>query len=292
MDLQCLQTFKEVAKQGSFTKAAEELGYVQSSVTAQIQKLEKECGVVLFERFGRRMRLTPSGEVLLQYATRILLLTEEAKQTVSSQTSGSIVIGTIETLAAFFLPPLLQRFRELYPQINVILQPGSEPAIIQAVREGECDVGLLLDRPYADPDLTCIAIREEPIVLLGPANTHHAQLQPLTLQDVAQQPLIVTEPSCTYRSALERELREQQMTYHFAYELGSIEAIKQCVIYGLGLGLLPAVAVREELENGKLKQLPFQLPDPPFYTQLIHHRKKWLSAPLTDFIRLLTAQSL
>ncbi|AEI39610.1 LysR family transcriptional regulator [Paenibacillus mucilaginosus] len=291
MDLTYLHTFCLVARLRSFTKAAEELGYVQSSVTAQIQKLEREYGAALFERFGRGIRLTQAGEELLKYAREMLQLHEEAKAAVSAQASGRIVIGTIETLAAFFLPPLLQRFRRLYPGVQVVLQPGSEAEIIARVREGECDVGLMLDRAYTGGEFVCLQLREEELVLLAaPDHPLAGSAEPLKTQALGGHPMIVTEESCTYRSALERELRGEGVPYLFAYELGSVEAIKQCLVHGLGVGLLPAIAVREELASGKLAVLPYRLPGPPFYTQLIHHPKKWVSASLQSFIGLLSSR--
>jgi DNA-binding transcriptional LysR family regulator len=287
MDLTYLHTFREVARWGSFTKAAEELGYAQSSVTAQIQKIEKEYGTTLFERFGRGIRLTHAGEELLRYATEMLRLFEESKEIVASQQTGNIVIGTIETMAAFFLPPLLQRFRSTHPHVNVILQQSREPAIVEAVQEGAYDFGLILDLPYKDPELSTLTVRQEQLVLV--ASPDHPLTQASSLRDLNGHSLIATELGCTYRAMLERILREQQITYHLAYELGSIEAIKQCLIYGLGVGLLPQIAVREELQAGKLAIVPIDLQGPPFHTQLIMHKKKWVSPLLRDFIELLTA---
>ena len=107
MELTYLQTFREVLKWGSFTRAAEELGYAQSSVTTQIQKLEDSYGAVLFERYGRKMKPTIAGEALAHYANEIIRLHAESKEVVSRQPRVSLTIGTIETVAAFFLPPLL-----------------------------------------------------------------------------------------------------------------------------------------------------------------------------------------
>ena len=104
MDLLYLHTFREVARWGSFTRAADELGYAQPTVTAQMQKLEQSYGALLFERHGRKLRLTQAGEALLRYARELTRLYGESKDVVSSQSRGPIRIGTIDTLAAYFLP--------------------------------------------------------------------------------------------------------------------------------------------------------------------------------------------
>lgn len=101
MELVYLHTFREIARWGSFTRAAEELGYAQPTVTAQMQKLEHSYGAPLFERFGRKLRLTQAGEVLLPYAQELIRLYGESKEVVSRQLSGPVRIGTIDTLAAF-----------------------------------------------------------------------------------------------------------------------------------------------------------------------------------------------
>jgi DNA-binding transcriptional LysR family regulator len=105
MDFIYLHTFCEVARCGSLTRAAETLGYAQSSVTTQVQKLEEQYGAVLFERYGRRMRLTQAGEVLFLYARQILALQAEARAHLSDQQTGTLTIGTIETLAAYYQGP-------------------------------------------------------------------------------------------------------------------------------------------------------------------------------------------
>lgn len=112
MDLTYMRTFREVAKRQSFTRAAEELGYAQSSVTMQIQKIEKEYGVPLIERHGRALRLTPPGEELLKLFVEILDLYDRSKETIAQQIGGTLTIGTIDSLAAFYLPPFLQQLRD------------------------------------------------------------------------------------------------------------------------------------------------------------------------------------
>ena len=108
MDTRYLQTFREVAKWNSFTRAAEVLGYAQSSVTTQIQNLETEFGVTLFERWGRKIRLTHAGEVLLEYSEQLLAILDETKAILSEQAelAGTLTVGTVESLAAFYLPPV------------------------------------------------------------------------------------------------------------------------------------------------------------------------------------------
>lgn len=283
MILHYLQTFCTVARSGSFTKAAEELGYAQSSVTTQIQKLEAEYGSVLFERYGRKMRLTHSGEALLGYAAEMLRLQAESKEVLAAASSGTLMIGTIESLAAYFLPPVLQAFRERYPQMNLQLHPGVESSVIQGVRDGEYDLGVILDVPYTDPELHTEIVEPVELVMIMPPGHRLGAGEAVAVGDLADENLVLTEEGCTYRAFLLQGLKSAGVPYQKACEFGSLEAIKQCVRHGLRVALLPRLAVRAEEESGQLIVRPLS-DAPPFATQLIWHKKKWLSQPLRDFM--------
>ncbi|GHO81604.1 putative HTH-type transcriptional regulator YwqM [Ktedonobacter sp. SOSP1-85] len=276
MDFIYLQTFCEVAKWGNFTRAAEALGYSQPSVTTQIQKLEEQYGAVLFERYGRRMRPTQAGEVLLPYAHQILALQAEARARIAEQQTGTLLIGTIETLAAFYLPPVLQTFRETHPDIIIGLQSGNEASIVQAVKDGACDLGLILDRVTENPELVCVPLRKEEFAIITRPDSPYSQLAEVKVQDLAHARLILTEEGCTYRALLLQALKQSSITHQIACEFNSLEAIKQCVLGGLGIAFLPYVTVQEEVAQGKLRALPFAYTS-HLYTQVIYLERKWRS---------------
>jgi DNA-binding transcriptional LysR family regulator len=287
MELTYLKTFREVAKTGSYTRAAETLGYAQSSVTTQIQKLEAAYGAVLLERYGRGMKLTLAGEALLQYADEIARLHEESREVVSKQSKGTLSVGTIETLAAFYLPPYLQAYRQHFPEINVMLQPANEPFIIESVKEGALDVGIILDPPYSDPELHTVVLREEELVIIAHPDHRISGMSEVRLEHLESESLILTEDGCTYRAMLQRLLKGGQVSYRLAYEFGNLEAIKQCVVYGLGIALLPRIAVAEAVRQGLVVAVPFIHPECRFYTQLIYAKRKWQSAAFKGFVTLL-----
>nr|WP_305120907.1 LysR family transcriptional regulator [Saccharibacillus sp. JS10] len=285
-----LRTFREVARRQSFTKAAEELGYAQSSVTMQMQKLEREYGVALFERYGRQLRLTPPGEALLKLAVQMLELYDESKEAIGKQLDGAVTIGTIDSLAAYYLPPYLQQLRLKHPGIGIQMLPDSESNLVNKLKEGEYDLALLLDRKPADLSLRSIIIREEPLVLVAPPGHTLTLEEQIQLGDLNGCELIVSEGSCLYRSTFEKVLREHQVSYKIGFELGSLEAIKHCVMNGLGIALLPQIAVEEELERGTLASIPFVHPDLKFHLQLLLHPKKWMSQVLLTLIGLMTGE--
>ncbi|MDR6884546.1 LysR family transcriptional regulator [Bacillus sp. 3255] len=291
MELTYLKTFREVAKWGSYTRAAEVLGYAQSSITTQIQKLEEAYGAVLIERFGRSMKLTLAGEALLTYANDIYRLHEESKEVVSRQSKGILSIGTIETLAAFFLPPHLQTYRQRFPEISVMIQPGNEPHIIEAVKEGAVDVGIILDPPFTDPELHCTILREEELVVIASPEHRYAGMSVVQITDLEKESLILTEEGCTYRAMLLGTLKREQVSFTLSYEFGNLEAIKQCVMYGLGVALLPRIVVAEEVRKGRLAAVTLAHPEFKFYTQLIYAKKKWQSHAFKGFLDTIGASN-
>jgi Transcriptional regulator len=287
MELTYLKTFCEVAKWGSFTRTAEQLGYAQSSITTQIQRLEESYGAVLLERFGRSMRLTIAGEALLPYAKEVIRLHEESKEVVSKQSKGTLNIGTIETLAAYYLPPYLQTYRQQYPDISIMIQPANEPYIIEQVKEGTLDVGIILDPPFSDPELHTQVLREEELVIIASPEHRFSGLSEIQVEDLAGEQLILTEDGCTYRALLLKVLRSSEIDFKSSYEFGNLEAIKQCVVYGLGVALLPRIAAADEIQKQQLIALPFAHPECKFYTQLIYSKKKWQSKAFLGLVDLI-----
>lgn len=290
MELVYLHTFREVARWGSFTRAAEELGYAQPTVTAQMQKLEQSYGAPLFERFGRKLRLTQAGEVLLPYAKELIRLYGESKDVVSRQLSGPIRIATIDTLAAFYLPPYLQSFRHSFPDVDLVLQTGSEATILQQIKEGVVDVGFIFDRLCTDEDLVARVVRQEELVIVMPPDHRLASAAVIHVKDLQGESLIVTEEGCTYRGMLIERLREEGVTHRIACQFSNPEAIKQCVRCGLGAALLPRMAVEKEIREGSLQAVPFHTDKPPFFIQVVFHKKKWLSQAMEQWIQSVTSE--
>jgi DNA-binding transcriptional LysR family regulator len=291
MDLVYFQTFREVALRQSFTRAAEELGYAQSSVTTQIQKLEKAYGVQLFERYSKGLRLTSAGEELLKIAVQMLDLYQQSKEKLTRQGGGTLSIGTIDSLASYYLPPLIQQIRYKYSDLIIRLQPDREDLIVNKVKEGELDIGLILESKPSDPTLKWLTIREEPLVLI--ANSEHplAILDNVELDHLNGIEWIMTEDSCNYRIMLEKLLRSKGISYRVGLELGNPEAIKRCVMAGSGISLLPKMVAEEEILRGELIVLPFAHPDIRLDLQLVIHPKKWISHALQEFIEILKSSS-
>ncbi|MQY35519.1 HTH-type transcriptional regulator GltR [Streptomyces sp. RB17] len=282
MELRLLLTFEKVATVLSFTQAAAELSYAQSSVTGQIRTLESSLGVELFDRLGSRIRLTEAGERLLPYARQIIELTEEARAAVvePEEPSGTLTVGTMESLTSYRLPPLLEYFHHRHPKVRLALRTTIGDETRQALRQGTYDVGFLMEEETEHPGLESAVLAVEPLALVA-APGHALSDSPVTTAGLTGQPLLATEPGCAYRDLFERELTSVR---HVDFmEFGTIEATKRAAAAGLGIALLPEVTVAAELAEGSLVRLDWE---PPFTlrTQLAWRAGKRLPAHARLFV--------
>ncbi|MDD7794415.1 LysR family transcriptional regulator [Clostridium sp. 'White wine YQ'] len=286
MEFRQLKTFVKIAHSDSFLKAAEDLGYAQSTITSQIQLLEKELGIKLFERIGRNMKLTSRGLVFLNYAEKIITLANEAKEAISDVNvpMGTLKIGVVESLCTVKLPKLLQDYNIKYPEVEVIIKLGTCSDLHDMLKNNVVDFIFTLGEPIIDADLiTCMSYNEPMAILASPANKF-ASRKKITLKDIANEPLILTEKGCSYRGVFESMFYIQNLKPHISLEVGSIETIKTFVSNNLGITLLPVMAVENELKQGKLVKLDLIGCHFNMMTQILYHKNKWLTPSMNVFI--------
>lgn len=297
MELRLLVTFEKVATVLSFTQAAAELKYAQSSVTGQIRALESSLGTELFDRLGSRIRLTEAGERLLPYARQIIELSEEARTAVvgAEEPAGALTVGTMESLTAYRLLPLLELFHHRYPAVRLSLRTTIGDETRQALRQGTYDVGFLMERETEHAGLETVVLAVEPLALVAAPGHRLASVAVLTA-DLVRESLLGTEPGCAYRDLFELELNSlarEGSSVAFT-EFGTIEATKRAAAAGLGIALLPEVTVAAELADGSLLRLPWEAPF-TLRTQLAWRAGKRLPAHVRLFVeqarRLVREQS-
>ena len=288
MDTRQLKAFMAVADTNSFTKAAQMLDYAQSSITGQVASLEDELGVKLFERLGRQVLLTQEGKRFMRYAEKILKLFSEAKEVVSESLNhgGTLIIAAPETLSAVRLPPLIQRYHSLYPNVELVLKKCSAKELIALLKNSKIDVALILGREMYFPDMVSEILAFEQVVLVSGANHPIIGKIPVTPHEIQGMTLVLCEEGCDYRRVFENNLRDTGVRPGTVMELSSIEAIKKCVIQQLGITLLPRMAVEGELTRGELVDLKWQGPDFDTNTQVVYHKDKWISPALSAFLKL------
>lgn len=288
MDLKQLNAFLTVSKYQSFTKAADALNYAQSSVTTQIKLLEEELGVKLFERIGKSISLTHEGKNLIPYARQMLQLSSDIKNNICAPLlpHGTLTIGVAESLCVIRLPEIIKIYRRLYPDVEISLKFGSCADFRHYLSENLIDIAFSLGIKINSNEFIAEIEQDEPMVLLAYPEHSLLHKERILPSDLEGESLILTEVGCSYRAAFERILKDAGVTPHIILESGSIHAIKQFTISGLGLCLLPEIAVKEELKNGKLIALAWAGPDFNIVSQVLYHKDKWLSPALRAFLNL------
>ncbi len=287
MDLKQLKTFITLADNMNYTKTAAQLGYAQSSISAQIQQLEQELNTQLFDRIGKKIYLTSAGERLLPYANEMLFLSNKIKEEldINRNTQGTITIGASESLCIFLLPEIIKSFREHYPNIELQIKLTDVADSQQLLLANEIDLALIIGKPFRDSTFHSFLSERETICLLCSPGHPLQNIPLLEHSHLNNQTFILTSSSCNYRQAFEHSLRAHQINFHVALETGSVQSIKEMTLSGLGLGLLPKLAVHKELTNHLLYELPFY-ENYEIYTQLYCHGDKWISPPMEEFIQL------
>jgi len=286
MEIRQLQIFSTVARELNFSRAADKLGYTQANITIQIRLLEEQLGTRLFERLGKGVTLTPAGMKLCKYSEAILRMTAEAEMAVSGfQTArGLICIGVLESLCVFRLPKFFRQFRIQHPEVKIILKLGNPSDFRNWLRDNTIDIAISIERDVDERDLVKKSLISEPMVVIGYPNHPLIAKGFIEPADFREECLIVTEQGCSYRAILEEQLRNAGIQPAENIESDSVEAIKQFVMSGIGIGLLPRASVARELRRRKLIDLKWAGPDFKMFTQYLYHRDKWMSPTLISFI--------
>jgi len=286
MELKQLMIFQTAAQELNFTRTAELLCFAQSSITAQIKSLEEDLGVPLFERLGKRVILSEAGHRFKLYADKILSLAEEAKVTVGGtvEPSGTLTICASETQCTYRLPALLNQFQTRFPKVQLVFRPGISEADFEGLlAKGLIDAVLISMTPIISDSLFVETLVPEPIVIVSHPTHFLARKSEVRPQDLNSQPLLVTE-ECDYRRIFEESLAEVGVQPSSKLELGDVEAIKKCVMAGIGIAALPMLAVKTEVDQGSMAVLKWVGPDFPIVTQLVWHKDKWMSPALRAFL--------
>lgn len=262
LDLHRLEIFFAVARQHSFTRAAEELYISQPAVSAQIKRLEEELGVELFRRGSREVELTPPGQVLFERTRAIFRLAREAEaeiEALKGLISGRLVIGASTTPGTYLLPPLLGEFKRRHPNLSLDLEIANSLNIAAMVEAGELELGVI------GGDISSKKIDSEPLVddeliAIAPPGHHLAGGHPISLKELAQEPAICREPgSGTQRNVLEA-FAAAGAPCNPILELGSTCAVVQAVQAELGVAIVPARAVQAELALEQVVRIPLTGP--------------------------------
>jgi DNA-binding transcriptional LysR family regulator len=276
MEVRQLHTFCVLVQELNFTRTAERVHTVQSNVTSQIQSLEAELGSPLFDRLAKRVLLTDAGHRFLPYAEKALAAMEQGQRAVKfgSEPAGPLRIGAPESVLTYRLPEVLKIFRKRYPQVEVIFRPGLDDKLTNALESGKLDLAISMSDAIEEEQLRFIRMRTEEIYLFGPPDHPLANAKKVYAKDLLDQTLLLTEAGCGYRKKLDTQLALANIRPQHITEFSSVEAIKQCVLAGMGFGLLPRIVIACELKKRQIALLNWHGEKMSIATHLVWHKDK------------------
>jgi DNA-binding transcriptional LysR family regulator len=287
MDFDQLTTFLEVAKLGNFSRAGEKVFLSQSAVSAQIRQLEQEYGARLLDRSGKRVRLTPAGEVLFEYGARLLALRDESMRAVSDQGSsprGMLAIGANEATCLYVLPRAFEEYRRLYPDVQITIYRNFSRKILERIQDGMIDVGIVT-LPVKLPRVKVEKIFRDRLMLATSPTNPLANLKTVPVRVAAEQPLIFPKSGYT-RQLMDKLFRPYRAELKIAMELPSIAMIKAFVAAGLGVSLISETFTRKESRSGEIRLVRLEHAELWRELGMIHDRNRTLPRAAVAFMEL------
>ena len=289
MDLKYLKTFKTIIETGSFLSAAHTLNYTQSTVTFQIQQLEQELTCKLFEKIGRKMVVTQTGKELLPYIDSIFQSVEQLENhgKAAHKLTGTLKVAIPETLLIYKMQPILKKFRQQAPNVQLSLQSLNCYTIRDQLLHGDVDLVIHYDVGGYPATITTEKLASFPLVLIVSPDLAEEHCDFISENQRKNLCLITNDYHSIFHEIFAKYLKERNIVLAGSMDLGSIEAIKRSVISNLGMSCLPRYVVQEELAAGTLKELPLAAPNNVITAICAYHKNKWLSPSMKLFIQLL-----
>lgn len=291
MELRNLITFIHVAELGNFTRAAEQLGYSQSTVSFQIKQLEEELGCLLFERINHTITLTERGHELVRYAHQIRSLTDAFKEslTAEEELTGHIHIVTPDSVCDDMINSHYIDFHNKYPHISVKFTTADTVVMFDMLDRNEADLVMTLDNHSYHKDYVIAKEEQLSMHFVAAANSKFAGARGLSIRDIIREPFILTEYGQGYRRVLDKELAKQSLEITPVLEIGRTDIITTTVANSNMISYLPDFVTRDLVDCGRLCYLDVCDVHLDIWKQLIYHKNKWMSKSLKAVIDYITA---
>ena len=286
MDLKNLITFIHVAELGSFTKAAEQLGYSQPSISFQIKQLEEEFGCLLFERINHTITLTEKGHELVYCAHQIRALTDSFKESVAEndECSGHIHIVTPDSVCEEMINSHYIDFHNRYPDISIRFSTGDSAVMLDMLDHNEADVIITLDNHLYNKDYIIAKEQQLSMHFVTARNSKFANRKNLSIKDIINEPFILTEHGQGYRRVFDRELAKKSLEITPFLEIGRTDMITSMLTQSNMISYLPDFVTQPLIDSGELCYLDVRDLNIDIWKQLIYHKNKWMSKSLKAFI--------
>ena len=291
MELRNLVTFTLVAEQGSFTKAAELLGYSQSTVSFQIKQLEEELDCLLFERINHTITLTQRGQELVVYAHKMLAMEEEFKEKTSKEKTlgGHIHIVTPDSVCEEMVNNHYIDFHTKYPFITIRFTTADTNVMFDMLDHNEADLIITLDRHSYNKDYIIAKEQQLPMHFVTNSKSKYAGKKGLSILDIANEPFILTEYGQGYRRVFDRELAKKSIDITPILEIGRTDLITSVLAQSEMISFLPDFVTKPLVDSGELCYLDICDMNIEIWKQLIYHKNKWMSKSLKTTIDYIKA---
>ena len=288
MDFEQLKAFTEVARNASFSRAAEKLFRTQPAISAQIRALEEDIGARLFDRTGGRVTLTAGGKLFLEYAEDALQSRRNIVRALSEMTRtprGELVVSANEATCLYILPQVFAQFKRKYPRVSVSIARHERSRTLEAVLAQKVDFGVTA-QPVTDPRLTIIPVHQDEMVVIAPVGHPLAAGRSTQLEQVAAFPLILPKQGLT-RDAIDRLFSARQLKPEISMELDSNEIIKRFTVAGVGVGFLARSNTVAEHAAGLLAVVALEDARIARDLVLVYRKDKSLSRAAQAFIEIM-----
>ncbi|MGG5373260.1 LysR family transcriptional regulator [Enterococcus sp. AZ196] len=292
MELKNLITFKTIVETGSFQNASFQLNYAQSTVTNQIQQLENEFNVKLFEKVGRQMMLTQAGKDLIPHINSIIdtmSLIKNYHNRDNTKLEGELRIALPESLLTYQLQPILKKFHQEAPNVKLHLRTMNCYQIPSEVHSGIVDLGVYYDVEERIPNLIINKIWKHSVVLIGSPQLDTTKIDFSKPNQTIDSCLLTNDPDSIFQKRLNRYLKKMNINFSHSMNIGSIETIKRSTQSNLGIAILPRFVVEKELTANDIKEIPINFSKGQTQIETIYafHKNKWMSPSMKLFINLL-----
>ena len=289
MDIRNLTTFLHVAEQGSFSRAAQQLGYSQPTISVQIRQLEEELGVRLFDRIGHAVRLTDQGRAMLPYAHQICRLCQQMSHNDpgNGQKDCLIRLATADSLCTYLFDNSYAALRTLHPNIRLQLITAGTDALFQMLDRNKADLVCTLDNHIYHTNYVIAGERQIGVHFVVSTEHPLSGKEFLSVDELLSLDLLLTEHNMSYRRQLDDWLAERSVQAVPTLETGRTDLLCSLVEQNLGVSFLPDYVTHRAVRQGTVRRLSLEAFQPALWQQLLYHREKWISPAMQAVIDLL-----
>ncbi len=288
MDIKSIKTFVRAAELESFTAAAKELCYVQSTVTVQIKQLEKELGFPLFDRIGKKISLTAAGREFLEVAYEMLHSAKKAESIGKNhqELHGVLRIGVSESLLFTVIMNILPAFKERFQNIEVNIITGHSVELTEQLKANQLDMVYIAQPPVGCFDLLSLYSRPEEFIFVC-APSHPAAKGKISVPELMKHKFIVTERSGICYGMLSELAMRYGTAPNISVEVDSVYIITKLAEKGMGIAFLPKYSVKEGMNSGLLREISVDAEKQVYLCHLLTHKNRWISPAMAEFVNMI-----